>query len=66
MLSLSPIIKRYGTNICRRCINRRYRARLLPQDCQYALYTFVCPICDKDHHIVVGLRMSGHMKMLFR
>lgn len=65
MLSIAKIKDKYGDNICRRCINRKYRANLQPRDCQYG-YTYVCPVCHKMHNIVVGFNMSGHGKLLFK
>ena len=65
MLSLRRIQERYGSFICRKCINKRYHARLQPNDCIYGYY-YRCPRCKEDHHIVVGMKMSGKLKMLLK
>ncbi len=65
MFVIRRIHRRYGDNICRRCINRLYRVRLEPPDCQYG-YIYKCPVCKEPHHIVVSLTPSGRLKTLFR
>ena len=65
MLNLKPVAKQYGDYICRRCINKVYHVKLEPQDCAYG-YFYECPRCQKERHIVVGLRFKGHLKMLFK
>ena len=44
MMTVKPIRRRYGENICRACINESYRAHLEPKDCLYS-YTYTCPRC---------------------
>ena len=65
MLSTKRIARRYGDNICRRCINRVYHARLKNQDCVYGYY-YNCPRCKQPHHIVIGFTASGKLKMLLK
>ena len=65
MMTVKPIRRRYGENICRACINESYRAHLEPKDCLYS-YTYTCPRCGRTHHLVSGFTASGKLKMLFR
>ena len=65
MLSAAVIRRRFGDNICRRCINKKYHVQLEPVDCRYG-YTHVCPCCKLSRNIVIGFTASGHAKMLFR
>ncbi len=61
------IQKEYRRDICRRCINRLYGARLNPSDCRYGIpYPQTCPCCGKVHNIVTDLRFSGKLKLLAR
>ena len=66
MLNTKTIRMKYGDDICRRCINKEYQVRLIPEDCQYFLYARKCPCCGNVRHIVVGFRISGLRKMLLR
>lgn len=65
MLNAEPIRRRYGDYICRRCINREYRAHLKQSDCLYH-YVAVCQLCHRTHHIVVDFTFGGKLKMLLR
>ena len=65
MLSTSRIKRKFGDNICRRCINRRYKVHLTPKDCRYGYY-YACRSCHELHHIVTDFTLSGHLKMLFK
>ena len=65
MQTVEPIRRRYGEVICRACINEEYGAKLEPKDCLYG-YTYTCPRCGKNRHLVSGFTMSGKLKMLFR
>ncbi len=65
MLSAKPIHDRYGDYICRRCINREYRVKLVPEDCHYG-YDYECPCCHVMRHIVTGFTLRGRVKMIFR
>ena len=65
MLNLRRVEKRFGSFICRRCLNKHYHAKLEPHDCMYGYY-YTCPSCKEDHHIVVGLYNSGKLKMLLK
>ena len=65
MLTTRRIKNKFGDNICRRCINRKYKVNLEPVDCRYG-YHYMCPCCKKVHNIVVGFSRSGRVKMLFR
>ena len=65
MLSMRPIERRFGRPICRRCINKTYHVRLIKADCVYG-YLYNCPVCNEDRNIVVDLRLTGKLKMLFK
>ena len=65
MLNPKPIHDRFGDYICRRCINKEYRVKLVPPDCQYG-YDYICPRCHEKHHIVTGFTLSGRLKMLLK
>lgn len=65
MFSIAPIEKKYGMPICRRCINRKYHARLEQRHCVYG-YVYRCPVCGKNRNIVTGFTLSGHLRMLFK
>ena len=65
MINLNPIRKRFGRDICRRCINRFCQTKLESSDCLYRdLYPQRCPCCGEMSHIVSGLRLSGRLKLL--
>ena len=64
MLTTKPIVKKYGGNICRRCINEAYKTSLRHKDCNYGR-SGVCPRCRAIRHIVSGFTFSG-MKKMFR
>ena len=66
MLNFKPIYDRYGNGICRKCINKVYHANLEPEDCHYFIYPHRCPRCGNMRNIVVGFRLRGRAKMLFR
>ncbi len=63
MLTLKPVVLQYGDYICRRCLNRGYDVHLANRDCRYA-DPHECPCCRKTSNIVIGLKLSGHVKML--
>ncbi|MBR0408703.1 MAG: hypothetical protein IJI53_11745 [Clostridia bacterium] len=65
MINTRRIKNRFGDNICRRCINKRYHASLTPKDCRYG-YHYICPSCKQPQNIVVNFTFSGHLKMLFK
>lgn len=65
MLSARPVRKKYGGYLCRRCLNRQYRVRLNPRDVRYR-HMRVCPLCHSTDHLVVGFRLTGKLKMLFK
>ncbi len=67
MLSIRSVQRKYGTYLCRRCMNREYHVNLKPKNCHYGYpYQHRCPVCNLDQNIVTDLRPSGHLKMLFR
>ena len=63
MLTLKPIFRQYGDYICQRCIDRGYDVHLAHRDCRYG-EPHECPCCRKTTNIVVGLTLTGHIKML--
>ena len=65
MFNPNKIKERYGALICRRCLNKKYKVHLIPDDCIYE-YRYVCPRCREMHNIVSDLRFSGKMKMLLK
>lgn len=66
MLTNKKIMKRFGKNVCRQCINKAYNIHLLHTDCRYDLpYPALCPHCKEMKNIVTGLRLSGFFKSLF-
>ena len=66
MVSMDRIHKDLGIHPCRKCINERYKAALLPEDCQYYIYPVKCTKCGDVHNIVIGLNLSGKMKLLLK
>lgn len=65
MLSAKRIRDQHHDYICRRCINKIYRVRLKQDQCKYG-YFYRCPVCGEDHHMVVGFKGAGKLKMFFR
>ena len=63
MLSLKPVIMEYGGNVCLRCLNRRYEVHLAHRDCREEANS-ECPCCRKTGSVVVGLKLSGRVKLL--
>ena len=66
MAGIRAINRNLGIAVCRRCISRVYDVRLLPEDCVYDDYPQRCSCCRQVHNIVVGFRISGKLKMLFK
>ena len=65
MLTNEKIIKQFGRNICRRCINKSYNISLLNTDCYYNFpYPQKCPCCNEMKNIVTGFRLSGYLKSM--
>ncbi len=64
MVSMNRIRKELGQQVCRRCINQKYKVNLEPQDCDYYIYPAECSVCKQASNIVTGLRASGKLKML--
>lgn len=50
---------------CRRCINRRYRSSLRPEDCEYWSYMAKCSACGEICNIVDDLTPTGRWKLWF-
>jgi len=61
---LKAIQKKYGQNICRRCINRLTGAALERKNCIYASYPGTCPVCGVPQNIVTGFRLSGKLMLI--
>lgn len=64
-MRIQSVYKKYGGGICRKCINREYHAKLVPEDCQYYYYPYACPSCGEVRNIVVGFRWQVRTRMLF-
>ena len=65
MLTAAKIKKQQGDYICRKCINRLYKANLEREDCLYG-YFAVCRCCGKENNIVVEFTLSGKAKLLLK
>lgn len=66
MANMKKINEKLGSNVCRRCINKKFNVSLEPKDCSYWMYPNQCSVCGEVHNIVTGLSSSGKMKMLFK
>ncbi len=67
MLSTKKFIKRYGSNICRHCVNRHLQVHLHPEDCLFEHGRHHCPACNEDDkHLVKGFRKKGWLKVFGR
>ncbi len=67
MVSKRKIIKQFGGNICRQCINKTNKIHLLHSDCRYELmYPRKCPCCGEMKNIVTGFVLSGYVKSIFK
>ena len=64
MANMESIHESLGPNVCRRCIRKRYNVDLQPEDCVYAHFPGECSCCGIPHNLVVGLRLSGKLKLL--
>lgn len=65
-MRIQSVYKEYGGGICRQCLNQKYHMKLVPEDCRYFPYQYVCPCCGELRNIVVGFRWGVRMRMLFR
>ena len=63
MFTMHEIRDEYGRYICRQCMMHKYRVELNHEDCHYGR-TDICPRCQQKAHIVVGLTLSGRLKMI--
>lgn len=66
MKNMARIHKDLGSNVCRSCINNKYKATLQPENCEYYIYPDKCSSCGKTANIVIALRLMGKMKMLLK
>lgn len=66
MANMNTIHRDLGNTVCRRCINKFYDVDLQPDNCVYAMYPSQCDACGNVHNIVVELRTSGKMKLMFK
>ena len=64
MASMESIHEALGPNVCRRCIRKRYKVNLLPEHCVYAHFPGEYSCCGEPHNLVIGLRLSGRIKLL--
>ena len=53
-------------NLCRSCLNRKYRIALEREDCVYEIYPHRCMRCGKVRSIVVDLRLKAKIRLMFR
>ena len=65
MHNTNAILKRFGGNICRRCLNAEIEPiHLSPDDCVYQGYG-TCPLCQQQgKHIVMGFTLRGKIKLI--
>lgn len=67
MAGLDSIREKYGSNICRKCINQEYGTDLRPFDCEYANpFPSLCVCCGEPKNIVTGLKLTGRLKLLWK
>ena len=66
MANMKRITEKLGTNVCRRCINKKFKVNLEPKDCRCWMYPGECSVCGEVHNIVTERSPSGKMKMLFK
>ncbi len=67
MVTNKKIIQIFGGNVCRKCINKKYRIHLVHTDCKYELpYPALCPNCKEMKNIVTGFRFSAYIKSMFK
>ena len=65
MATIHTIREDFDAWVCRQCINDNYDVDLMPGDCRYeGPYLRRCRNCGEMHHIVVGLKMSGKIKLM--
>ena len=65
MNAFDRVRKKYGHNICRRCINREYHVHLRHSDCQYGNpFPGLCSCCGQPNNLVTGLKATGRLKLL--
>ncbi|MBQ8161025.1 MAG: hypothetical protein IJ083_09760 [Clostridia bacterium] len=65
-MTIHRIYKLNGGYICRRCINDDYHIHLRHRDCRYLPVQSTCPACHGTRNLVVGVRLSGQLKLLFK
>ena len=65
MASIKKIKRRFGENICRRCINDIYRTDLTRKDCVYG-YKADCSCCGEYQNIVIRVRLGGRIRLLLK
>lgn len=65
VISTRKIRREFDDDICRRCINREFRAHLKPQDCNYS-GSGICACCGVKRNIVESFKLSGKVKMLMK
>lgn len=67
MATMRSIKKRFGGEICRRCLNEVYGLNLSPNDCLYTSYSpAVCPCCGEVNNIVNRVRKVQRLVLLFK
>ena len=64
MLTLKPVIKDYGGYLCRKCMDRRYGVHLACRDCIQTPDPRECPCCRNYTNLVMGLKLTGKIKMV--
>ena len=66
MLTTRSVKKRFGSRLCRDCMNREYGVDLRRRDVFYVYSDKECPYCYANKHLVRGFKPSGLVKMLFK
>ena len=66
MKNMARIHRDLGSNVCRNCINNKYKATLKPENCEYYYYPAECSSCGQKANVVTELRLVGKLKMLFK
>ena len=51
---------------CRACLNDKYKLKLKSEHCHYMMYPQLCKNCNEMKNIVVGIRFSKRIGLLFK
>ena len=64
--SFSKEVSKVHSEICRRCLNDIYGARLRSKQCLYDHYMYNCSRCGAYSHIVRKVTLSGYLHLMLR